>query len=176
MKIFFLRLFFILAMVFLELSFLDILFPEMPAPPIVITGIVAFGLISEFSQALFMILPLALFFDIISSGKPGALSLFAVPLAYATSFLSRRILMSHRGWGIILYALVSGAAVFSYVIFNFAFFQKKPFFEFFQVFSFGEIFSLFFLAALLFTGIYPIILRFEKYLNSLSQRDFGAKR
>ena len=125
MKIFFLRLFFILAVVFFEFSFFDILFPQMGAPLVLIASIVAWVLVSGFPAALFMIIPLALLFDVVSAGMPGALTLYAVPLAYAVSFLSRRLLVEHGGFGMVLHGLFAGMSALGYIIFNFIFFSAR---------------------------------------------------
>lgn len=165
MKIFFLRLFFILALMFFQFSFFDILFSQISAPLVLIASVVSFVLVSGFPSALFMTVPLTVFFDIVSSGMPGPLTLYAVPLVYATSFLSRRLLVAHISMGMILYALYAGVSSFGYDLFNFIFFQSGwP--------SLSEIFVLSVLILPVFTGVYQIIKRFEKYIGSISQRDF----
>lgn len=165
MKIFFLRLFFILALMFFQFSFFDILFSQVSVPLVLIASVVAWTLVSGFPSALFMTIPLTVFFDIVSSGMPGPLTLYAVPLVYATGFLSRRLLVTHTSMGMILYALYAGVSALGYDIFNFIFFQSGlP--------SFSEIFVLSVLILPVFVGAYQIIKRFEKYIGSISQRDF----
>lgn len=165
MKIFFLRLFFILALMFFQFSFFDILFSQISAPLVLIASVVAWTLVSGFPSALFMTVPLTVFFDIVSSGMPGSLTLYAVPLVYATSFLSRRLLVTHTSMGMILYALYAGVSALGYDIFNFIFFQSGlP--------SFSGIFALLILIFPIFAAVYQVIRRFEKYISSISQRDF----
>lgn len=180
MKIFFLRLFFILIIVFFEFSFFDILFPETSAPFLIIASVVAWILIAGFPRALFMTVPLTAFFDIVSTGMPGALTLYAVPLAYTTSFLSRRLLVEHRGIGMILYALFAGVGAFGYIVFDFLFFQSDSFpgmMEIFSgllsIFSFPRIFFSIVLSVPLFIVTYHIIRRFEGYIGSIAQRDLS---
>lgn len=179
MKIFFLRLFFILALVFFEFSFFDILFPQISAPLILIASVVALVLVSGFPAALFMIIPLAMFFDIVSAGMPGALTLYTVPFAYTASFLSRRILAEHYGIGMVLYALYAGIGALGYIVFDFIFFQGGAFLgtlnrlsDFLMIFSFSKIFLLAILIFPIFMGAYQIIRYFEKYISFISQRDF----
>lgn len=180
MKIFFLRLLFILSVVFFEFSFFDILFPEMYAPLAIIASVVAWILISGFPRALFMTVPLTALFDIVSTGVPGALSLYAVLLAYTTSFLSRRLLVEHRGIGMILYALFAGIGALGYSVFNFLFFQAGAFsgmtdrvLGFLAAFSFSNILFSVALGFPLFIVAYHIIRRFETYVASIAQRDFS---
>lgn len=179
MKIFSMRLFFILALVFFEFSFFDILFSQISSPLILIASVVAWVLVSGFPAALFMIVPLSVFFDIVSAGMPGALTLYAVPFAYTTSFLSRRILAEHRGMGMVLYALYAGIGALGYIVFDFIFFQDGAFFgtlnrlsDFLMIFSFSKIFFLTILIFPIFMGAYQIIRYFEEHISSISQRDF----
>lgn len=180
MKIFFLRLFFILAVVFIEFSFFDVMFPQVFTPFVLIASVVVWVLVSGFPSALFMIVPLTVFFDIISSGMPGSLTLYSVLLAYATSFLSRRILVEHRGTGIVLYALYSGFGAIGYVFFDFIFFRGGSFvgmtgrfFDFLTIFPIYQIFLLLFLIFPVFVCLYRIIGYSEKYIGSITQRDFS---
>lgn len=178
MKIFFLRLFFILTIVFFEFSFFDILFPETSAPLVLIASVVAWILVSGFPRALFMTVPLAVFFDIVSSGMPGALTLYSVLLAYTTSFFSRRLLVEHRGIGMALYAIFAGIGALGYAFFDFLFFQSDSFpgmMEIFSnllfIFSFSKIFFSVVLSLPLFIAAYHSIRRFEGYVGSMAQRD-----
>jgi hypothetical protein len=180
MKIFFLRLFFILAIVFIEFSFFGVISPQAFTPFVLIASVVAWVLVSGFPAALFMTVPLAAFFDIVSSGMPGSLTLYSVPLAYATSFLSRRILVEHRGTGMVLYALYSGFGAIGYAFFDFIFFHngsfvgmKSSLFNFLAIFSIYKIFLLLILALPIFICLYQIIRYFEGYISSLTQRDFS---
>ncbi len=169
MKIFFLRLFFILAVVFFEFSFFDILFPQMGAPLVLIASIVAWVLVSGFPAALFMIIPLALLFDVVSAGMPGALTLYAVPLAYAVSFLSRRLLVEHGGFGMVLHGLFAGMSALGYIIFNFIFFQHGGLSE---IAIRNALPGIVVWTLFIFVGAYQVIRRFEKYIGYLSQSDF----
>jgi hypothetical protein len=179
MKILSIRLFFILTLVFFEFSFFDILFPQISAPLILIVSAVVWGLVSGFPASLFMVVPLSVFFDIISAGMPGSLTLYVVPLVYTTSFLSRRILVEHHGIGMILYALYAGIGALGYIVFDFIFFQNSAFigtlnrFSYFlTIFSVSKIFLLAIIIFPIFMGVYKVIKYFEKYISSISQRDY----
>lgn len=183
MKIFFLRLLFMLIIVFFECSFFDILFPATPAPFLLIASIVAWVLLSGFPQALFIIIPLAALFDIVTTGMPRTLTLYAVPLAYTTSFLSRRLLVEHRGAGMFLYALFAAIGALGYTLFDVLFFQSDKFFglqeissSFWLMFSFSNILSAIALSLPIFFLAYAGIRRFEGYIGTMSRNDFlGVK-
>lgn len=178
MKIFFLRLFFIFSLVFFEFSFFDVLFPRISVPVTLIVSIVVWTLIVGFPRVLYMVIPLAVFFDIASFGTPGTLTLYAVPLAYATSFLSRRLLIERHGMGMVLYALFASGGSFGYVVFHFIFFQNNSLFwsagilaRFFLAVASSEILLPILLSALLFPVIHWIIQRFEAYMSFAAQRE-----
>lgn len=179
MQIFFFRLFFILTIIFLEFSFFDILFPTTPAPLVLLTGVVVWVLLSGFTQALFMIIPLAILFDIIATGMPGTLTLYALLLAYTTSFLSRRLLVEHQGVGMFLYALFSAIGAFGYMVFHFLLLRPSDFFGFpeiffglWSVFSFSNILFVSAWSVPLFFFVYIGIRRFEHYAGTMSRNDF----
>lgn len=178
MKIFFLRLLFTLAIVFFEFSFFGVLFPQVSAPLIILVSIVAWTLLFEFPRVLYTILPLAALSDIIASGEVGALTLYAVALAYATSFLSRRLLIERHGFGMALYALFAGSGVLGYVVFNSILFRDSLSFWNTGAFThlFSSVFSVafflsFMLSPLLFVVMYRVIRRFEGYIDSLVQKE-----
>lgn len=178
MKIFFLRLLFILLLVSFEFSFFDILFPQIAVPIILIASIVIWTLILGFPRVLYMVIPLTVFFDITSSGTLGILTLYAVLLAYATSFLSRRLSVEYRGLDIVLYALFASLASLGYVIFNFIFSRGSSFTwsagifnQLFLVIVSSQLLLSFFLSALSFPLMYWIIRRFETYISLVTQRE-----
>lgn len=179
MNIFFLRFLFILTLVFFECSFFDILFPATLAPFLLITSIVVWVLLSGFPQALFMIIPLAVLFDIVTTGMPNTLTLYAVPLAYTTSFLSRRLLVEHRGAGMFLYALFAAIGALGYTLFDALFFHTDTFLSLpeilprlWLIFSFSNILSAVTLSLPIFFLVYVGIRRFEEYTGTMSRKDF----
>lgn len=177
MKIFFFRLLFILVLVFFEFSFFDILFPRIVVPVVLVVSVIVWTLIIDFPRVLYIVVPLAAFFDIVASGTLGALTLYAVLLSYATSFLSRRLLVEHHGMGMTLYALFASGGSFGYIVFHFIFFQGTPF-SFFGVFSHfflttasSEFLLPIFLSALLFPFLHWIIRHFETHVRFIAQRE-----
>lgn len=178
MKLFILRFLFICLLVFFEFSFFDILFPQISVPLLLIASIVAWALIVDFPRVLYMLVPLAMFFDIIATGTLGTLSLYVVPLAYATSFLSRRLLIEHRGTGMVLYSLFSAAGSFGYILFHLLFFQGGMLSWFggslinlYSLIMSSHIFLSFFLSVLLFPLIYFVIRRFEAYMGIAARKE-----
>lgn len=125
MKIFFLRTLLLLALVFLQFSFFDILFPWFRAPLFLLCVIAAYTLVRGFPSVLFMTIPLTLLFDATGAGAVTWFSLYAIVFAYGTSFLSRRLLIEHRGLGLGLYALVTyGGALLYQGIFSFLVYER----------------------------------------------------
>jgi hypothetical protein len=178
MKIFFLRLFFIFFLVFFEFSFFDVLFPWIAVPAVLVVSIVAWALIVDFPYVLYMVVPLTAFYDIVSSGALGTLVLYAVLLAYATSFLSRRLLVEHHGVGMVLYALFASLGSFGYMVFNFilsqdiaSFWQPATTPQFFLTAGFFDFFLQIFLSVLLFPVAHRIIRSFETYVRLVAQRE-----
>lgn len=180
MKIFFSRIAFLLLLVFLQISFFNILFPWFRAPLFLLGAVVAFALVRSFPAALFMTVPLTLFFDAISIGTVSWFSLYAAFFAYVTSFLLRRLLLEHHGTGLVLYALVAfGGALFYQGLFSLvvyrlaapetaALLRSAPSTE-------SLMFSLLvFLPVFLLT--YAIVRRFERYLELLNQKQFRNVR
>lgn len=178
MKIFFLRLSFILTIVFFEFSFFDVLFPQVSVPIIIVASIVALTLLSGFPRALSMVIPLALCFDIVSSGGIGMLAPYAVMLSYATSFLSRRLLIEHSGLGMALYAGFAACGTFGYAVFAAVSSQGDPFSWTPEIamlllsatLSAGLLFSCL-LSVALFAVVYRVAGRFDRYVGSIAQGD-----
>lgn len=183
MKIFFLRLFFILFLVFFEFSFFDVLFPRIAVPAVLVVSVVVWALIVDFPYVLYMVIPLTAFYDIVSSGTLGTLTLYTVPLAYATSFLSRRLLVEHHGTGMILYALFASLGSFGYIVSNFILFQNSSLFwhvriftQFFLMVDFSDFFLQILLSALLFPVLYRGIRSFETHIRIVAQREILQMR
>ncbi|MGK2848922.1 MAG: hypothetical protein ACSLEX_02540 [Minisyncoccota bacterium] len=178
MTIFFARFFFILLLVFLEFSFFDILFQGIGSPFLLIMIIVAWTLIRGFPQVLFSLIPIALIFDIVANGRPSTLLLYAILLAYATSFLSRRLLVEHYGFGMVTYALFSGFSAIGYMIFDALFWGLNGNVDMwtlimitFSALSWYHV-TLFFGAGIpLFFCAYASIKYFEQIIERITQRD-----
>ncbi len=176
MKAFFLRTLLLLFLVLLQLSFFDILFPWFRAPLFLLGMVVIFSLVRGFPGALMMTLPLTLLFDAVSRGMVSWFSLYAVIISYGISFLSRRLLIEHRGLGLGLYAGVAfGGALFYQLLFAFVVsgFSTPAESLLKALFPSSEslIFSLvFFLPLFLF--LYFALRHFEGYLAEQSQRQF----
>lgn len=179
MKIFFLRLLVLLLLVFLQISFFDILFPWFRAPLFLLGAIVAFTLVRGFPDALFMTLPLSLLFDTASAGAVTWFSIYATIFAYGTSFLSRRLLIEHRGLGLGLYGLVTYGGVLLYQGIFSAFVYHQSTSAFFSLSLVPSVESLVFSLICmlpLFVVTYVSVQYVEARLDLMSQRQFRNVR
>lgn len=175
MKIFLYRITFLLLLVVLQTSFFNILFPWFQAPLFLLGSIVIFTLIRSFPGALFMTVPLTVLFDIASAGIVTTFSLYAVIFSYGTSFLSRRLLIEHRGIGLLLYAFVSYSGVLLYQT-VFSLFVQKNMTTYGTLFgllpSSDSLFYSFIFSLPIFIVTYFITKIFEEHLAFLSQKQF----
>ncbi len=178
MKIFFLRIFLLLLLVFLQFSFFNILFPWFRAPLFLLGVVVIFSLVRGFPSTLFMTVPLTLLFDALTVGEISWLTPYAVFFAYVTSFLLRRLLLEHRGVGLVLYALLAyGAALLYQALFPFVVSWKMVSVS--TLLTLPSTDSLLFALVLfvpLFVVTYFCIGRFESYLELLNQKQFRNVR
>ncbi len=176
MKVFFFRSVVVLTLVFLQLSFLNVIFPWFHAPLLLLVSVVSFALLLPFPGVLRMTIPLSVLYDIVSYGSLGWFSLYAVVLAYATGFLSRRLLIEHRGLGLGLYALFTFGAVFGYQLLMLFVVRddRLSLLPEIRLMSSGfswdvEIFS-FGLSVMLFWILYFVLSRFERHAELLAQK------
>lgn len=178
MKVFLLRLTVLALAVALQLSFFDIAFPWFHAPLLIIACVTAWTLVTGFPGSLWMTVPLAALFEIFSVGTIGIFSLYAVFLSYATSFLSRRILVGHRGAGTFLYALFAAAMGLAYQGAMYLFLRgrtdasESDLLGLPSEFSPGMLLLSAVLITLSFLIVYPAILRFEERMKSIIQKQF----
>lgn len=106
-------------LVFFQVSFLDILFPWFHVPLLIVASIVSWTLLVGFPASLWITVPLCLLFDLIIFGSVSGLSLYGVALAYATSFVSRRLMADRQGAGAGVYALFAAGAAVAYQLLSF---------------------------------------------------------
>ena len=184
MKIFFLRLLIIFTISFLEYSFFDIVFPWVEAPVILLVSIVSWTLIVGFPKSLTVVLPLAVVFDIASSGMLGYFTLYAALLSYVTSFLSRRLLFEQRGIGLFSYAFFAAGSVLGSVLFEYLF-SYGVFSHVTLATDTGILLTRIFSSTLFFSSLFAIpiflcsywcIKEFEKYVESLYRGEFSKVR
>lgn len=178
MKIFLLRSSVIVLAVALQLSFFDIAFPWFHTPLLLIACIAAWTLALGFPASLWMTIPLAAAFEVFSAGTVGVFSLYAILLAYATSFLSRRILVGHHGAGAFLYAaFVAGMALLYQGAMYFFLHSRTDAVESDLLrlpseFSPGMLLLSVVLVILAFLIAYPAVLRFEDRIKAIAQKQF----
>ncbi len=178
MKIFYFRVIIIALLVFLQLSFFNIIFPWFQMPLLLLCAVVAWTLAVGFPRSLWMTVPLMLFFDSVAYGTVSTFSLYAVLLAYGTSFLSRRLLIEHRGLGLGLYGLFAAFGVALYQCLSLFFLRGNAYVPgalLAYVFSSSAVeiieFS-FFLSFPLFIVVYYFLKKFETYAALVAQRKF----
>jgi hypothetical protein len=178
MKIFFLRFIAIVFAVALQLSFFDIAFPWFHVPLLLIACVTAWTLALGFPESLKMTVPLTVAFEIFSMGTVGAFSLYAVLLAYATSFLSRRILVGQQGAGAFLYAIFTAAMALAFQGMMYLLLRgrtdaaESDLLRLPSEFSPSMLLLSAVLAILAFLVAYPMILRFEERMKSIVQKQF----
>lgn len=179
MRVFFFQVIFLLLLVFLQFSFFGIVFPWFRAPLFLVGVVVAFTLVRGFPSTLFMVVPLVLLFDAATLGAVSWFSVYAVFFAYVTSFLSRRLLIEHRGFGLGLYTLVAygvtllyqflyAAAVYDDAASRLSLRLAAPSVE-------NLVFSLIAFVPI-FVVTYLTIKRFEDHLETVRQRQFRGVR
>ncbi len=180
MKPFFFSISILLFCIFLQFSFFDILFPWFRAPLFLLGVVVILTLVRGFPSALLMTVPLTLLYDATTLGRVTWFSVYAVIFSYGTSFLSRRLLIEHRGFGLALYAIIAfGGTLFYQTLFSFMVYEPMtsgaP--SLLVLMPQGE--HVFFSLALFFPVFivtYVLIQRFEGYLRSMQQRKFQQVR
>lgn len=110
MSVFFQRVGLLLFAVILQRSFLDILWPSLEVPALVISVIISLIFLLGFERGLGWALLTLLLFALL--GEVGMFPVFAVGVAYGTSFLSRRLVIEHRFQSSLILSIVAaGAAV-----------------------------------------------------------------
>lgn len=113
------QIFLLLFIVILQRSFFDILWPGFDAPSLIIATISALVFVLGFAHSLRWVLLLIFFYVLL--GNDGIRVLFpiiAVGIAYATSFLSRRLLIEHHLESSLVLGLVSGSMALGYSLFS----------------------------------------------------------
>lgn len=102
------RLSIILLLVFFQLSAVSPFFYPGPVPDIMLMLVVAWTMVVGFENIWMWIVGGALIFDLASFNPAGTSMILFIAVSYFISFVSRRFLVEHRGWGI--------AITFSFII------------------------------------------------------------
>ncbi len=107
----------LLVIVILQRSFLDVLWPGLDAPSLIIATIIALVFILGFSRALGWVIMLVFFYELLGNGSIEAIfPVAAVGIAYAASFLSRRLLIERHVESSLALGLVSASAALAYLL------------------------------------------------------------
>jgi hypothetical protein len=114
MKIAFYYIFLYIFLLSLQISFLDVLFPNFLVPIVILVAGVIWTIRLGFKQALWRLVPLLIFYELLVSGELRLFVIYGVILAYATSFLSRRMLIEESVLAVVFYSfcIIVGALVF----------------------------------------------------------------
>lgn len=108
----------LLLIVILQRSFFDVLWPGFDAPSLIIVTTITLVFVQGFAQSLRWVLVLIFFYALLGNGGTQVLfPVVAVGIAYATSFLSRRLLIERHLESSLALGLFSALAVLGYVLF-----------------------------------------------------------
>ena len=107
----------LLIFIVLQRSFLDVLWPSLEAPSLLIATIISLVFLLGFKQSLGWVLFTVLLFMLL--GTVGYFAIFAVVVAYGTSFLSRRLLIERRLQSILALSVVSAGSAVAYLFISF---------------------------------------------------------
>ncbi len=106
---------FLLLIVIMQRSFFDILWPGFDAPALIIATTITLVFVQGFAQSLRWVLVLVFFYVLLGNGDTqGLLPIVTVGIAYATSFLSRRLLIERHMESSLALGLVSAFMALGY--------------------------------------------------------------
>lgn len=106
-KVFWWRLGLLVLIAVLQVSFVSMLFPNLSVPVLVIGTVMSLVLTRGFRESVGGWLSLLFISDLLRSGGLTLLVPIGIILAYAVSFVSRRFLFEHRGYGTFFLALLA---------------------------------------------------------------------
>lgn len=89
-----------------QVAFLSILWPALVVPILVLAALVATVVVRGFVTGVWTWFPLLVGYATVSAGREGLLVPFGIVLAYATSFISRRLLSEKRLQSVVLLTTV----------------------------------------------------------------------
>ncbi len=115
MSIFFQRFFLLLLAAIIQRSFLDILWPTHEAPVLIIAVIISLVFLFGFARGLGWVLLTIFLYTLL--GDTETFPVFAVGIAYGTSFLSRRLVIERWGESSFGLSLVAAVSVILYLFF-----------------------------------------------------------
>lgn len=159
---FFFRLIFILFATVFQYSFLNTALYEM-IPHAILFIAIAWTLVSGFLVALPWIIVLGLIFDIVSLNPAiGITSFLVLPFSYTASFVSKRFLLEHQGFGVVMMLFFSMLSSVAYAILSFIVQNNSmDIVQIFDIFSHSFSYRLAFYETVLFLVVYFIVLKIE---------------
>lgn len=107
----------LLLIVIIQRSFFDVLWPNFDAPSLIIAATITLVFVQGFARSLRWVLLLIFFHALLGNdGMQGLFPVIAVGIAYATSFLSRRLLIERHVESGLALGLFSAFAAFGYAL------------------------------------------------------------
>ena len=166
MSTFIQRIMLLLFAVILQRSFFDILWPSLIAPALIISVVVSLVFLLGFKQGLPWVFLTLFLYTLL--GEVGIFPVFAVGVAYGTSFLSRRLLIEHRFQSSLALSIVTAASAIVYVLGSIVLSGSST--------TVGQVIGSIFEALLIFP-IVLIVIRFsEEYIQSTQMAEFRGLR
>ncbi|MFZ1626347.1 MAG: hypothetical protein WAT81_00915 [Candidatus Moraniibacteriota bacterium] len=166
MSTFIQRITLLLLAVILQRSFFDVLWPSLIAPALIISVVVSLVFLLGFEHGLPWVFLTLFLFTLL--GEVGIFPVFAVGVAYGTSFLSRRLLIEHHVESSLALAMVTAAAAAAYVFVSIFLYGSSA--------TVGQVIGGIFEAFLIFPLVL-IVLRFsEEHIRSSQMAEFRGLR
>lgn len=157
-----------------QISLMNIMFASMP-PNILLAVAIVWTLLRGFVAAWPAIVGMGILADVLSFGVPGLTALLLILFSYAASFLSKRFLVEHRGFGIgVMIACIAIATVFYRALADTIALMRSGSFSVSEVLSgmylsFPSL-SLFLIHIALFFFIYSFLTRIERFVEAYDMR------
>lgn len=114
MNVFFQRFISLLLAVVLQRSFLDVLWPGLSAPAIILSVTITLIFLLGFEQGIGWVVLLLLLHMLL--GVSGIFPVYAVAVAYGTSFIVRRLRIEHRIQSSLILALATGLSAGTFLV------------------------------------------------------------
>ncbi len=150
----------------IQRSFLDILWPVLVAPAAIIALVISLVFLFGFERGLaWSLLGVAIYALL---GPPTLFPVYAVAIAYATSFLSRRIVLEAHVRSYLILASVAGGFAVAYAV-GLALFQAETLFV-------GRFVENFFETFLLFLLLFPLLRWWERRIQYGLMSEFRGVR
>ncbi len=116
MKIIFYYSLLFLILLVLQFSFFNILFSFVGVPLVILIAGIIWTLRLGFREALWLLVPLLLLYDVLGSGRLEIFSVYVIFFVYTVSFLSRRVLLENVTVSTLIYSLFTYLGILLYAL------------------------------------------------------------